>query len=184
MIKSRITILLIGVVGVILCFSGCMTAISRDYYNELEDYETIWSLPGFRHGYEGVSEFFPQSLDGLTVQDYLCRYDQFIPVGEGVQVYLEILYEDENIFMEEVERLSEMGFECTEQFEGTGFLAYATRMGESYDSEYALIDEENNIIYYIYLSYLLKEDVAIDEQFIPRGYYDWGYVDMDLSETE
>ena len=184
--KLKKTVVYGCILIIMITFIGCKYSAYTDYYTNVEDYEEIWSLPDFQHGYDygEVSDFFPESLDDLNVYELFCRYDRRRPLGEGIQIYLEIYYEDAEVFATEVERISQMGFECNEQFDDTDFLAYATKLGKDYDSEYALIDEEEQIIYYIYLGGMSEEEIELDEQFIPNGYYDWGEVDTDLSETE
>ena len=157
-------------------FSSCSYIAYKDYYSNIDDYDKIWSLTGFDHGYGEEPDFFPKNIDNLLVRNYLCRYDQQLPLGEGIQVFLEIAYTDDVLFAEEVKRISSMSFDCSDYFEESVLSAYATRLGIHYSSEYALIDNEGQIIYYIYLQNLPKNEIEIDNQLLPNGYVGYGEV--------
>ena len=154
-------------------FTGCSYAAYKDYYSDVDDYEDIWDLTGFRHREVGISPFFPQSINDLNVREFFCRYDQQIPLGEGVQLFLEIQYTDELIFNEELERIKSMSFNCDEFFEESQLSAYATSLGANGSTEYALIDKEQLVIYYIYLQYLPKDEIEFDLKYVPIGYTDY-----------
>ena len=164
----RCTTILIIVISTMFLFSGCYVAY-KDYYHE-EDYKEIWELTGFWHGYEGVSPFFPESIDDLEVNKFLCRYDQIIPIGEAVQLFMEIPYTDEEVFNKEVEKIKSMAFQCDEYFEEIDFSVYAVRLGEEFNTEYALIDEEQQVVYYIFLHNVPKSEIRFEHRFIPKGY--------------
>ncbi len=141
----------------VLC-SGCQYTAYIDYYSDIDKYEEIWDLSGFRHGYDDEM-FFPANLDNYDIIDYYCRYDQQFPLGEGIQVYLEIQYPDENSIKSEIDRFSVFATKCDDFFEESGFEAYATRLGEDdlNTYEYALVDYQNMRIYFIFFTKLTKE---------------------------
>lgn len=161
-------------------FTGCSYVAYQDYYTNTDDYTEIWYLTGFRHGEEGISPFFPQSIDNLNVKTFSCRYDQQLPLGEGVQLFLEVQYADDILFNEEIERIETMSFECDQFFEESQLSAYATHLGENDSSEYALIDKEQRIIYYIYLKDLPKDEIEFDMRYVPDGYMEYGEVNLNL----
>ena len=66
--------------------TGCSYSAYIDYY-DIKDYNSIWELTGFRHGYDNTSLLFPENIDDLEVVDFFCRYDQQLPLGEGIQVF-------------------------------------------------------------------------------------------------
>lgn len=164
------------VVVIFMLFSGCSYSAYKDYYRDSESYQNIWELSGFDHGYDGVSDFFPESLDTLDVVDYYCRYDQQLPLGEGIQLVVEVRYGDEKQLQDEENRLALLGFSCDEYFEGTNLSAYATRLGDNGASEYALIDHVNQTVRYIYIQNLPAEEIEFDHQFLPDGYTGYGEV--------
>lgn len=162
--------------ALLFAFTGCSYAANKDYYSDVDDYKEIWSLTGFNHGYDGVSLFFPESLENLDVKKFHCRYDEQLPLGEGVQILLEIQYSDEALFDAEIEKISSMATECKESFGQLELSAYATRLGADLSSEYALIDEEQQIIYYVYLQNVPKEEIEFDHELIPVGYTGYGEI--------
>ncbi|MBQ8416183.1 MAG: hypothetical protein IJX13_04710 [Clostridia bacterium] len=160
---------------VILLLSSCGYIAYKDYYDET-DYENIWNLPGFNHGYDGVSAFFPQQIEALEILEFFCRYDQQLPLGEGLQILLKVYYGDEEAFLKEVERVSLQSTNSSDQFPQTEFLAYSTRLGEKYGSEYALIDMDQKIVYYVYLQNLPKSEIEFSHHLLPKGYTDYGEI--------
>ena len=170
----RIKKIIIGLMlSICIVFQGCTYVAYKDYYTKVDDYEKIWSLTGFRHGYDGVSVFFPQSIEQLNVKTFFCRYDQQIPLGEGVQIILEIHYHNTSDFDIEVSRLASLGYECNNYFSETTYKAYATRIdgkpkGSCYSSEYALTDAENQLVYYIYLQDVPKNEIEIPIHLLPN----------------
>ena len=144
----------------------------KEYYSE-EEYREIWDLTGFWHGYDGISPFFPERIDNLEVNNFLCRYDQRLPVGEGVQLFMEIQYTDKKMFDKEYEKIKSMAFECNEFFDEMDFSAYAVRLIKDDSTEYALIDEKQQIIYYIFLHCLPKEEIEFEDKFVPSCYVDY-----------
>lgn len=169
---------LVLVISILFSLTACSYVSYKDYYREKEDYLDIWSLAGFRHGYDGVSRLFPADIEELDVEDFFCRYDQQLPLGEGVQVFLEVKYSDAVELDAEIKRISSMAFGCNEFFESQNTLsAYSTRLGEEYSSEYALIDKTNQKIYYIYLQAVPKEEIEIDNTFLPKNYVGYGEIE-------
>ena len=180
--KNTIPKLLIPILCIALVFALCSCTYTayKTYYNNIEDYDDIWELTGFYHGYEGKSTFFPNDISSLNVKEFFCRYDEELPLGENVQILLEIEY-DEDDFAEERERLSKAGFECSDSFDIKGIEAYATNLGTSgvhaYISEYALLDSDQNTIEYIFLHGVPKEEIEFDHQFLPIGYTGYGEIE-------
>jgi len=171
------------IINMVLILTGCYIAF-KDYYHE-EDYREIWELTGFRHGYEGVSPFFPERIDNLEVKDFLCRYDQQIPLGEGVQLFMKIQYIDKMIFDKEYDKIRSMAFDCNDFFEVDDLSAYAVRLGEEWSTEYALIDEEQQIIYYIFLYSVPKSQIRFNHRLLPAGYEDyWDNYTKKIYDTE
>lgn len=176
MYRKYIPILVLILAVFLFVLAGCSYIAYKDYYSDVDDYEKIWSLSGFCPGYEDVSPFFPESIDELDVKEFVCRYDQQLPLGEGVQLFLKIQYADKAMFDTELEKISAMSFDCSQCFEESALSAYATRLGEHFASEYALIDEKQQVIYYIYIQNLPKTEIEFDHRFLPKGYKDYGEV--------
>ncbi|MBE5921208.1 MAG: hypothetical protein E7269_00395 [Lachnospiraceae bacterium] len=175
--NRRCVIRLALAISTIVLIAGCSYVSYKEYYSATEQYSEIWKLAGFRYStFEDGSFFFPKEIENLEVKDFYCRYDEQIPLGEGIQVFLGIQYTDEKIFNDELERILTVAFNCNEYFEKAGFSAYATRLGDDYSYEYALLDKEQQVIYYIYLQSLPKDEVEFDHSFLPIGYTENGKI--------
>ena len=177
--RKNITILMI-VISTMFMLTGCYMAF-KDYYYK-EDYKEIWELSGFRHGYDGVSPFFPESIDDLKVNKFLCRYDQQIPLGEGVQLFMEIQYTDKMVFDKEYEKIKSMANECDDFSKEIDLSAYVVRLVEEYCTEYALIDEEQQVINYIFIYGIDKDQIMFDHRFVPIRYDE--YVNKYINSLE
>ena len=173
--KKRFVVLIV-VISMLFLFTGCSYVAYKDYYSESEDYTNIWELTGFRHGYDDISPLFPESINDLEVIDFICRYDQQLPLGEGIQIFLEVNYRDADTFNMELEKITSMTFNCSSYFEESGLFFYATKLGVDSSSEYAVVDEEEMKVWYIYLQDLPKSEIEFDEKFIPIGYSDYGEI--------
>lgn len=176
MYKKCITMMVLAI-SMLLIFSACSYSAHKEYYSNVDNYAEIWDLTGFHHGYEdGFSRFFPETLEGFAVKDFYCRYDQQLPLGEGVQVFLKIQFSDEDMFQAELDRMKALSSRCDEYFEESNLDAYATRLGEDFLSEYALVDNEQLVVHYIFLQNLPKNEIEFDHQFLPIGYTGYGEI--------
>lgn len=169
----KCTKLSVIVLAIVISFVSCGYSAYKDYYCDISDYTKIWNLSGFRHGYQGVSTFFPQEVEKLTVDDYFFRYDQQLPLGEGIQLLLKICYEKES-FLAELERITSLATECTNQFDNQE-LVYSVRFGDK-SFEYACIDEKDQSICYIYLQNIPKSEVEFEHIYLPRNYTEYGNI--------
>lgn len=174
---KRIATILLMLGSLTIFLFGCTYVAYQDEFTQLVDYPNIWELSGFHHGYTEDTMFFPKEITYLEVEDFYCRYDQQLPLGEGIQVFLRVAYETEDTFEAEMERLSSMAFACDEYFKETGFAAYATRLGTEGVSEYVLVDAENRVLCYIYLQSLPKSEVMFDQSLLPEGYTGYGEIE-------
>lgn len=173
MFKKGFSIILI--IMVILILSSCSF---HSYYDDISDYSTIWKLAGFRHGYEAQSTFFPDTIDNMSVDEFYCRYDENLLLGESIEIYLKIHFLNEDLFEQEVSRISNHAFVCSDKFQNSKCAAYATRLGdfEEFENsiedsfEYALLDDEQNTIYFIYLQNVTAEEVEFNHEFLPDDY--------------
>lgn len=163
---------IILVVLVLFCASGCKYSAYKEYFNEVNDYQDIWELTGFRHGYDDKSPLFPKSIDSLNVASFSCRYDEQLPLGEGIQIFLEIVYDDVS-FIEETDRIAKNTSENIENFEQCGLSARYIRLGQDGCWEYALIDDANKKVYYIFVYNLPREAIEFEDKFLPDNYVDY-----------
>ncbi len=157
----------------VLLLSGCGYVAHKEYYNNSTDYDEIWELAGFYEDNE-KSELFPETIEGLDIKEFFCRYDEVLPLGEGVQLHIKIQYSGES-FQNEVERIALCSKEDKENFTHKNVSAYCVRLGEEGSWEYALADSENSIISYIYIRSLPQSEIEINKTLLPENYVDYGF---------
>ena len=164
----------ITLVAFLLVFllSGCSYSSAKTYYRDVKNYDEIWELTGFDHGYDGKSPLFPDKITDLKVEDFYCRYDEQLPLGEGVQIFLKVIY-NEDTFLAEQERIANISTEDKENFTAVDFVAYDLKIGDQGCWEYALLDDSQKAVYYIFLYNLPKNEIEIDENLIPQNYVDY-----------
>lgn len=129
-----------------------------------------------------ISALFPESIDELNVEKYDARYDEHLPLGEGFQILLSVKYEDVFEFDTEVERIREISIECSEQFEipDFNFLAYATILGWEDTMEYAIINTDEQKIYYVYVQCTEKKEIEFEHKFLLKNYPELGDVKINI----
>lgn len=172
--KRIVSIVLLAAVSCML-FSCAYSAYKEYYYQE--DYQSIWELSGvqFASQRDTAPPLFPETIDELQVKDFLCRYDQQLPLGEGIQVCITIEYQDGEAFNAEIERIAMLAFDGEDSFGDSGVTAYVYNLGAGFYYEYALVDEDTHEIKYIYIESLPEDELEIDKKYLPDNYKDYGY---------
>lgn len=148
----------------------CSCSVSTRYFYDIDDYDEIWELSGYGVKEDGALPIFPSTIKNLNVIDFFCRYDELIPLGEEIQIYLQIKYENYNEFKVEKERIESIAFVCTDRFDNSKFIPYCVKMGNDYTLEYALVNENESEIYYIYINNLSRNEIEFDSKFLPLDY--------------
>ena len=92
-----------------------------------------------------------------------------LPLGEGIQILLKIRY-DTDLLLSEKERISSMTEDCTDSFGNPDFMACSTQICNEGVSEYVLINNEDQTIYYIYLQDIPKKEIEFDSELLPKEY--------------
>ncbi len=156
----------------LVCLSGCAYSAAKTYFRDAADYEKIWELTGFEHGYAAQSPLFPARISDLNVDEFYCRYDEQLPLGEGVQVFLRVLYAKED-FAAERERISECAALDTAHFAEKGLAAYPLQLGDAGRWEYALVDDGEKAVTYVFLYNLPRKEIEMDEGLLPLNYTDY-----------
>lgn len=169
------TIISVLIVLILFSFCGCNSSYVT-YYNEISDYQNIWKLSGFHHsyGYGNISDYFPKDLESLNVVDFFCRYDEYLPLGEGVQLLLTVKYDDE-AFTAEKSRLTNLSFAADDYFEPSKNIKLAKRFDDEDNWEYSFIDDDEQTVTYIILHNVFKESLEIPKEYVPKNYnpYTW-----------
>lgn len=166
----------------LICLSFTLFAckMESDYYKDISDYTDICYLEGMRIDYADHSPVFPASIENLQVEDFFCRHDIMLPVGEEIQIYLKVKYDSES-FAAEIERIASVSEECSDMFDSSlDYKAYCAELGKDIDTdgweddyEYALIDENEQTVQYIYLIYLDKDEIEFSTELLPLNYMDY-----------
>lgn len=153
----------------VICLSVLLSACGyKTYYSETAKYGEIWELAGLSAEYtESSKKLFPESVDNLTVNDLFCRYDENLPLGESFQILLEVKYINKSKFDNEIDRISQIAYECDKNFLNNSVEAFASRMDKNTYFEYALTDKDSLTVYYVYLQNIDTEDIEIDSCLLP-----------------
>ena len=168
---------------ILICFILTLSLIScSNVYEEIiisdiKEYDSIWSLSERRVA-EG-SLLFPNNVTKEQSISFLCKHSTYRWLGTGWQLVLEVKYSDK-VFLEEVNRLDNLCIDSpvcgsSEYFENP---TYATVWNWNGCFEYAVIDEKEKTICYIYLQLIANNDLTIDERYIFKGY------EMQLTDSE
>lgn len=161
----------------ILSLSSCSDVYEETIISDIEEYDNIWTLPERRAS--EISALFPNNVNEEQCVTFICKHTTYQLVGTGWQVLLEIRY-DESLYFSEIERINNL---CTdspicgssEYFDNQ---AYATVWNWNGCFEYAVVDEQEKTVCYIYLQLIQKDNLNLDEKYIPKGY------EMQLSDSE
>lgn len=157
-----------------LC-AGCYPAY-KSYFTDTSKYGDIWKLAGFQTNAVSGESIFPRDISGLDVEEFFCRYDEQLPLGEGIQILLKVRFDSETDFLAEADRVQAMSKDCGGYFRNKEYSFYATHFAESGFFEYAAIPPEDRSISYIYIQYLPRGELEIEDAFIPAGYTDYGEI--------
>ena len=163
----------------ILCFNlfSCSDVYEEIIISDIKEYDDIWSLPERR--VHETSVLFPNSVSEEECVEFICRHTTYLPLGTGWQILLRIKYDDDR-FISEINRLNNLcenspicGY--SENFDD---YAYATVWNWNSCFEYAIIDEKEKTVSYIYLQLIEKKDLFIEDEYIPKEY------EMQLTDSQ
>lgn len=155
------------VCAMLFLFSGCDNSI---YFEDIEDYNEVWELSGYGAKEDGALPIFPSEIKDLDVIDFYCKYKEKLPLGEEIQVYLQVRYDDSEAFEKEKERLITVARSCDELFDNTDLSAFCVQSGEGYMWEYSLADDIKSEIYYIFVKDIPKSEILFDSKLLPKEY--------------
>lgn len=129
------------------------------FYNEIEWNQYDGALS------ENYGSIFPRNINVAQCRSFYSRKDPDLFFEWQFQVYLCMKY-DENDFDKEIKRLSEL---CPEKYDQPEFIMTSYVAQEAYfgQYEYALIDEQNQIIHYIFMFAVDQNHLSIEKQYLP-----------------
>ncbi len=144
-----IVVLVLIALSVLLFFGKYTTSDIADYEDNLSEKVC------------GSFAIFPDEVNSETVEDYsYIRYNGLL--DNGYQIYLECEYDAES-YAQEIVRLSNI--------EGINNNTDCTYVAiNNFDStyEYAIADEENRTIRYIFLSHFPADKISFDSSYLPE----------------
>lgn len=160
---------IVFVLVLVMLLSSCSDVYEETVISDIALYDTIWSLSEKRITESSV--LFPTVVNDEQVIKFNCKHTTYQLLGTGWQVELVIQY-DATTFSIEHKRLSEScknSIVCgrTKYFDN---LTYATVWNWNSCFEYAVVNEDDSTIGYIYLQLIDKNDLAIDNYYIPKQY--------------
>ena len=153
----------------VLSLTSCRDAYEEMIITDIEEYDDIWKLSERR--VDETSLLFPKCINEGQYIAFICKHTTYQLIGTGWQVLLEIRYDD-SMFFSEVDRLNNLCIDSlvcgySKYFDN---LAYAAVWNWNSCFEYALIDEKEKSICYIYLQLIEKDDLIIDKRYVPKEY--------------
>ena len=166
--------LMCGLLTVVVLVIGLLSyAIHQPGKTVSEHYENVQEY-GMQN-YRGISKLsmFPEKdkIDGTIIDFY---YDcEGTALYQNYQIFLKCEYEQQD-YNRETERLLELTDETTglttvfSETENEMPCIYAMLYDEGF--EYALLDNDNCVIYYIYLQGIDKRDLYFSEDYLPVAY--------------
>ena len=172
-IKKRKKLIITFAVIVILiaaAFVGCRALTSFDVTTDLSHYVDKKEF----EGHSGL-RIFPDEVRKKDAMEYYYAH-RYILFDPDIQLYLRCKYTPQN-YAKECERLSRVsvsydGRTNTVSYNTNdyAFPAYEAIRANDCTYEYALLNEEEYTIDYVYLQFIPEEDVVFDHEKLPEGY--------------
>ncbi len=148
---------------------SCSGVYEETIVSNIEEYSSIWSLPERRVG--ETSLLFPSKINEECTE-FKCIHTTYKWLGTGWQITLALKYDDSLSFGKEIDRLNTLS-ENSPVHENSDYFdksAYASVWNWNGCFEYAIVDESEKTVNYIYLQLTDKDELTIDANYIPNGY--------------
>lgn len=148
---------------------SCDKSNDDNVITNIENYGMIWQLPEYR--IVGPSVLFPKTIEDKKVLNFQCIHTTYSLVGTGWQIELNIKYSNDEMILE-LDRLENITKNLSNLQEPDLFRlpVYVTVWNWNGCFEYAVVNESEQSIRYIYLQLIDKNDLKIDESCIPNNY--------------
>jgi len=160
---------------IFLLVLASLFSFEYELYTDVEDYDKIFELTEIRHS--EAFELFPEDVSDLTVEDFFCEWDLGFVGSSSTEICLSVVY-SQDTYAAEIARLSQLANNNVVYDTQTFILpAYVTVLGYDCTSWYALVDESSYTVHYVLLQLVYEEDIDMNHDFLPRGYYDLGDVE-------
>lgn len=166
--------IIIILLGIIILWKNLIFNYSNAIiiYNSIEDYGKFEDFKGYSN-----LLIFPLQIPGkASNSSYYFKKDSSNLFDDDYQIYLACQY-DQETYNQEVNRLAAIKQVCGEEVhyvwkDEKNFLfpAIVAIYNNNHCYEYALLDDKNKKIYYIFLQFIYKDDVMFDKSFLPFNY--------------
>ena len=171
-----VLILAVLLVGLMLLLGRCGYDVrGHKIYDSLDDYDKAFELSGIKN-LEDSRAFFPEDIEELSTQSFYCEWELGAIGDADVEMCLSVQYGESGL-QDEIERLLEYA-DSKVVYDPVSFKypAYVLTLGYDGASWYALVDNQNMVVHYIMLQLIDVDRIDINKDFLPDGYYDFGYV--------
>lgn len=152
-----------------LILSSCSNVYKEITISNIEQYEDLWTLPERR--VDETSLLFPKEIAEEQCVTFHGKHDTYRLLGTGWQVILEMQYDD-SAFIAKTERLKKLCENSpvcgiSEHFDKP---TYASAWNWNSCFEYAVVDEQEKTVCYLYLQLIEPDDLIIDKNYLPKDY--------------
>ena len=163
------TLIFLCIVITLLTTVACNNVYQETIITDVNSLVDIWQLPERRPS--DTTILFPSTVNEDECINFYCKHSTYHLVGTGWQVELVVKYDNVD-FVKEKTRLVEICKNSVVAGATTYFdyPTYATIWNWNGCFEYAVIDEKNMNISYIYLQLVDKNEITINKKFIPNKY--------------
>lgn len=165
--KKKIPVIIVLILLITFTALYCST---HEYHTDVERYGK-WS----EQDRQGKLSVFPDTVENMQVEEYLYQFSTGL-LDSNYQIFLKSKLSKAE-YQKEVKRLENIsdsldGKTQKIHLDNTSFClpAYVTICNFDFTYEYALVDEENTTIYYVYLQFIDKENIKFDKELLPENY--------------
>ncbi len=158
----------------VILISALISLLSCDNYDEtvitdVGEYDELWELPELRIVERPA--VFPETLEGMNVEKFSGTHTTYLPLGTGWQVELRAAFDEDGIKDEEarLEKICAGSPVCGESdyFE---MPAFASVWNENCCFAYAVVNEDEGEVTYVYLQLIEDGDLTISDYAVPKNY--------------
>lgn len=170
-------VIVLGVVVILSRYADKAMKLIQMFYKGKGYYTTDVTEYGEFEGFRGYSKLyiFPEHIsENVKVEKYLYKYDDTL-FDATCQIYLECIYDDESL-KKELKRLSNIKEEYRGKIQQVSYEeeafrhpAFVTINANNHCYEYALILDENKIVY-IFLQFTNMDALEFPLDYLPYNY--------------
>ena len=180
-ILGTVIVALISVVAYIMIIVAFISApfffYDKNETTNISDYREFDTIHNEEQCMWSFLYVFPEKINNPDkVKSYYYYCDNKGLFDNDYQMYLESEFSEDE-FKEEVKRLSEIkvkyeGDENSIVYNNNDFKypAYVAIKDKDCTYEYALVDDENNRVMYVYTRFMYESDIKFDKEYLPKNF--------------